>query len=92
MGFDRQKAQLDVAQLDLAEAVDQIYEMAGEELGDGFNLGDLFAARGVAGPLLAMVRALRAAESKERLGNLLMGAGAGVWNDNFPFAESGDDG
>ena len=92
MGFDRQQAQLDGHQLDLAEAVDQIYELAADELEDGFDLSDLFAASGMASPLLALVRTLRAADSKERLGNLLMGAGAGVWNDNFPFAESSDDG
>ena len=91
MGFDRQKAQLDDQQLDLGEAMDQIRELADDELSDGFDISDMMAIASFGGPLLAMVRVLRKAGSKERLGNLLMGAGAAVWNDNFPFARPDDE-
>ena len=85
MSFDRTKAQLSDDQLDMSEALDTIYETGKEGLDDGFTWDDIGQVSGMISPVMAIVGLVRGAKSKEALANMIAGAGAGVWNDNFPF-------
>ena len=93
-GFDRERAALTEPQLAVAESIDNIYEKGVETFGDGFQAEeDIFEVMAVAPDIKVLVNTLIAARAQGtiRLGNLLVGAGAAVFNDNVDEFAAGQD-